>query len=85
LPGTPQATRFTSSQREEYFHDTAPTEDRIRDRAYALWQADGSPEHAEKHYWHRAERELADEAAVDTSDTSAEVNAPPLLAGLAAH
>ena len=37
-----------------------PTEriDRIRERAYSLWQADGSPEGRDMDYWLRAERDL---------------------------
>lgn len=32
-------------------------EQRIREIAYQLWQADGAPEGKSDHYWHRA-REL---------------------------
>ena len=41
---------------------------KIRDRAYALWERDGSPEGKHLEYWHRAERQLAEEAGVDISD-----------------
>jgi hypothetical protein len=30
------------------------TEDALRQRAYALWEADGRPEGQSDHYWHRA-------------------------------
>lgn len=37
-----------------------PTEriDEIRERAYCLWQADGSPDGRDMDYWLRAERDL---------------------------
>jgi hypothetical protein len=37
--------------------DTPEREQRIRERAYHLWQADGCPHHRDKEYWERA-REL---------------------------
>ncbi|MCM2483692.1 DUF2934 domain-containing protein [Burkholderia glumae] len=33
-------------------------EDRVRERAYALWRADGSPEGLADAYWYRAQAEL---------------------------
>ena len=62
-----------------------PQDSDIRDRAYALWQGDGSPEGREEEYWHRAERELSEEAGLDTSDQAAEVTQPPPPAGLPIH
>ena len=35
----------------------------IRERAFALWEADGRPEGREMDYWLQAERELADRPA----------------------
>ena len=35
--------------------------DKIRDRAYALWEQAGAPEGEGDRYWHQAERELAEE------------------------
>jgi len=32
----------------------------IRERAHALWEADGRPEGREQEYWYRAERLLAE-------------------------
>jgi len=32
--------------------------DAIRDRAYALWEAAGSPDGQDEHFWHQAERDL---------------------------
>jgi hypothetical protein len=60
-------------------------ENDIRDRAYALWQQDGSPEGRELDFWRRAERELAEEAGLDTSEEAAEVSRPNPPAGLPTH
>ena len=62
-----------------------PNDDDIRARAYALWEQDGSPEGRDIDYWHRAERELSEEAGVDTSAETVKVAKPPLLAGLPIH
>lgn len=39
----------------------AERERRIRDRAYQLWEADGSPEGKADEYWHRARQFIEDE------------------------
>jgi hypothetical protein len=57
----------------------------IRSRAYALWQQDGSPEGREQEFWSRAERELAEEADLDTSEAAAEITQPTPPAGLPIH
>ena len=36
-----------------------PTDDAIRDRAYALWVEAGSPDGNDLYFWHTAEQELA--------------------------
>ncbi len=61
------------------------TEDRIRERAYALWEADGSPEGRDKQYWELAERELAEEDELDVSKENARVRPNPLPAGFPTH
>lgn len=38
-------------------------EDQIRARAYALWEADGSPAGKDQNYWFKAATELAAAAA----------------------
>lgn len=39
--------------------DTSPDhEARIRDRAYAMWEAEGRQDGKAEHYWHRAREEL---------------------------
>jgi hypothetical protein len=40
----------------------AQREQRIRERAYQLWQEDGAPEGRADEYWHRAQKLLEDEA-----------------------
>jgi len=57
------------------------TEEKIRDRAYALWVAAGSPDGNEADFWHRAERELAEESGVDLSEDAAEISRPRPIAG----
>ncbi|WP_175922862.1 DUF2934 domain-containing protein [Burkholderia latens] len=53
-------------------------ETQIRERAYRLWQADGSPDGRADEYWHQAERQLdaeggasADNGAADGADHGA--------------
>ena len=53
----------------------------IRDRAYALWQQAGSPDGREQEFWQQAERELAEEQGVDTSEENSEVKKPPMQVG----
>lgn len=60
-------------------------EDDIRSRAYALWQRDGSPEGRDRDYWERAERELSEEAGLDTSEAAADVTQPVPPAGTLAR
>jgi len=47
--------------------DEKPPEDRIRERAYALWEEDGRPEGRSEDYWNRARAELEAEADDPTS------------------
>jgi hypothetical protein len=39
-------------------HDKDTLERRIRERAYALWDADGQPDGTPDEYWYRAHREM---------------------------
>jgi hypothetical protein len=64
---------------------TPNNEDRIRDRAYALWEADGRPEGQDKDYWARAERELSEESGLDMSEEDSTVSPIPLPAGFPTH
>jgi hypothetical protein len=57
-------------------------ENRIRDRAYYLWENDGRPEGTDKQYWARAERELSEEGELDLSEEDSKVTPIPLQAGL---
>jgi hypothetical protein len=45
----------------------AQRELRIREKAYELWQMDGSPEGKPDEYWHRARQIIENEAMPDTS------------------
>ena len=40
--------------------------DAIRDRAYALWEAAGSPDGQDEHFWHQAERDLRELGELDS-------------------
>jgi hypothetical protein len=56
-------------------------EERIRDRAYALWIEAGSPEGRDEEFWHRAQSEIAEEDGADASEAESEISRPPLVAG----
>ncbi len=43
----------------------APTEEQVRERAHAIWLADGMPEGREVDHWLRARRELEREAGLE--------------------
>jgi hypothetical protein len=38
-----------------------PAQDKIRKRAYELWEQNGRPDGSEERFWHRAELELQGE------------------------
>lgn len=61
---------------------TTDQDAKIRDRAYALWELDGSPEGNEQHYWHEAERELAEEATIDPAKKTPKVTPIPVSAAI---
>lgn len=54
---------------------------KIRDRAYQLWVDAGQPEGREQEFWYEAERELAEEHEVDTSEEAAKLDLPPIVPG----
>lgn len=60
-------------------------ETEIRDRAYALWEQDGAQEGRDQDYWYRAERELAKQAELDSSEEAADITQPTPPAGFSAH
>lgn len=62
-----------------------PHQQQIRDRAYALWEAEGRPEGMDKEHWMRAERELSEGSDLDISDEQDEVGLPPAVAGPPVH
>jgi hypothetical protein len=43
----------------------SPTEEEVRQRAHAIWLADGMPEGREVDHWLRARRELEREAGIE--------------------
>ncbi|WP_338720853.1 DUF2934 domain-containing protein [Devosia sp. XK-2] len=56
-------------------------QEKIRDRAYQLWDRAGQPDGREQEFWYDAERELAEEDAVDTSEEAAKLDMPPVVPG----
>lgn len=56
-------------------------EDRIRERAYLLWERAGSPSSHSQDFWRKAERELAEEARFDVSKDNSRVAQPPVVPG----
>ena len=53
--------------------NTPKSEHRIRERAYHLWEADGSPEGRAQEYWERARQ-------ASINDEESEVRAPSVSA-----
>lgn len=51
----------------------AERENKVRDRAYALWQAEGEPHGRDRDHWTQAELELGDDdsAAAEPADSPA--------------
>jgi hypothetical protein len=49
-------------------HMDQSREERIRERAYRLWQDDGSPEGRADEYWGRAEAQIDAESGPDEPD-----------------
>jgi hypothetical protein len=47
-------------------------EQRVRELAYHLWEADGSPEGQAEEYWHRALKQLESENELGSKPTSAD-------------
>lgn len=58
-----------------------PDEQKIRDRAFQLWDQAGQPDGQEQEFWFRAERELSEEDDFDSSAQSAEIDEPPVVPG----
>jgi len=57
-------------------------QEKVRDRAYQLWDRAGQPEGRDQEFWFDAERELAEEDEVDTSAVNSEVGLPPTMPGM---
>lgn len=58
-----------------------PDQDKIRERAFQLWDEAGQPEGREQEFWYEAERELAEEDEVDTSAEASKLDLPPVVPG----
>lgn len=56
-------------------------QEKIRDRAFQLWDRAGQPDGREQEFWFDAERELAEEDDVDTSEEAAKLDLPPAVPG----
>ncbi|GLK85815.1 DUF2934 domain-containing protein [Ancylobacter defluvii] len=55
-------------------------EDRIRERAYRLWEADGCPFDRTEHYWFEAEKLIAAEDAANAAAASPRPEVDPNVA-----
>jgi hypothetical protein len=60
-------------------------DDKIRERAYELWQEAGAPEGDDLRFWHQAERELSESDGLDLSEQQTRDTTPVVQAGFAAH
>lgn len=56
-------------------------QEKVRDRAYQLWDRAGQPEGRDQEFWFDAERELAEEDEFDTSEAASQVEQPPMVPG----
>jgi hypothetical protein len=56
-------------QVETDMSDNKGSEERIRDRAYALWEQEGRPQGREREHWEQAAREVQDGGAAASSAT----------------
>ena len=45
-------------------------DDRIRSRAYGIWEREGRPQGRHEHHWHQASREVDDEPSDDQPTAS---------------
>jgi Protein of unknown function (DUF2934) len=63
---------ITSSPTREYIMAEANStiEDRVRERAYALWEKDGRPDGRSDQYWQQARSEVNTEDAKSSSESS---------------
>jgi hypothetical protein len=61
-PPAHSATPSGAPQRSERTQDAATLEERIRQRAYELWEQEGRQSDRDDEYWHRAGKELSAEA-----------------------
>jgi len=62
-------------------HHADATQDRVRQRAYELWEQHGRSEGHEAEFWHQAERELKAEASSSDTSRGVTANAPSARSG----
>ena len=60
-------------------------EDRVRDRAYALWEKDGRPDGRSDEYWQQARSEVEAEEAEPGNEVRTEKRQPPPAGSKAAR
>lgn len=56
-------------------------EQKIRDRAFQLWDQAGQPDGRETEFWYAAELELAEQGETDISQENADIDTPPVVPG----
>jgi len=56
-------------------------EQKIRDRAFQLWDEAGQPDGREQEFWYAAELELAEEGETDISQENVQIDTPPVVPG----
>jgi hypothetical protein len=71
--------RWSTSKQEDHMHDIE--QDKVRDRAFQLWDEAGQPDGREQEFWYQAERELAEADEVDSSEDAAKIDLPPVVPG----
>jgi hypothetical protein len=64
----------TKQSRQEDNEDPARREQRIRERAYLMWEADGRPEGTAEEYWKRAQELIEDESRSASPPTASRGN-----------
>jgi len=62
-------------------HHVDETQDRVRQRAYELWEQHGRPKGHEAEFWHQAERELMGEASSSGTSKGVTANAASARSG----
>lgn len=56
-------------------------QEKIRARAFQLWERAGQPDGRSDEFWFEAEREMAEQGDTDSSEAASEVEIPPVVPG----